>query len=601
MRLQSRFLLLLLLIFLSVGGILTLQRYYDGKRSQSLLSSELETRKKIIDKDLVSEGMTFRSLQTDYSFWDGMVSLAKDNYQNVNATNLSFAHSNIDTALSTYGADFAWVYNADGNLVYTSKLNPKNSINTIQVSKPFFLSLDKNKFLHYYVQTDQGILEVRAATLVPSNDPNHNDSASGYWIIARILGSDFVSSINDLSQSSVSFTDPTAAHADLKQNDTVTFSLPLLSWDGAVVKYLTTSAKIPSISSLNTLYKNELIVVGSLGLALSAVISFALWLTILKPLKVITTSIRDENPQAIDKYVNTKTQFGDLARTVKTFFTQQETIEKASKELAQANEELKKQDSVKNDFISMLSHQLGTPLTAMEGFLTLVVQGFYGEVANPKMQSAIEKTLSRTKHMKALVFDLLNVSRMTAGKFFMEISDVDMNLIVKDQVDELMGTANEKGVTLNYHEPSQKIPMMKLDEAKTRQAVLNLVNNAIFYTPKGGTVDVHLSLGPEVMEFKVIDTGIGVPEDAKDKLFTKFFRADNAREQSPNGTGIGLYLVKRVVADQKGSIIFSSQSGKGSTFGFTLPLHAELPKEFTTDTQSETSSTGEVKPPTLVQ
>jgi signal transduction histidine kinase len=103
------------------------------------------------------------------------------------------------------------------------------------------------------------------------------------------------------------------------------------------------------------------------------------------------------------------------------------------------------------------------------------------------------------------------------------------------------------------------------------------------------------------MEFKVIDTGIGVPEDAKDKLFTKFFRADNAREQSPNGTGIGLYLVKRVVADQKGSIIFSSQSGKGSTFGFTLPLHAELPKEFTTDTQSETSSTGEVKPPTLVQ
>ena len=589
MRLQSRFVLILFLVFLSVGGILTLQRYYDGQRSQSLLSSELETKKKIVDKDLVSEGKTFESLQTDYSFWDGMVALAKDNYQNVSAANLSFAHTNIDTALSTYSADFAWVYAADGNLVYTAKLDNKSKINTISVSKSLFQSLDKNKFLHYYVNTTQGILEVRAATLVPGNDPNHNDAASGYWIIARLLGQDFISSINDLSQSTISFTNPASSHADIKQSDTVTFSIPLQSWDGTVVQYLTSTSKIASISSLNTLYKNEIIVVGLLGIILTAVISFTLWLTILKPLKIITSSIRDENPDAINRYANTKTQFGDLARTIKTFFSQQETIEKASNDLARANEELKKQDSVKNDFISMLSHQLGTPLTTMEGFLTLMVQGFYGDISNPKMKSAIDKTLSRTKHMKALVFDLLNVSRMTAGKFFIEISDVDMNLIVKDQVDELMTTANEKGVTLTYHEPNQVIPVMQLDEAKTRQAVLNLINNALFYTHKEGKVDVYLSMNEETMEFKVIDTGIGVPEEAKQKLFTKFFRADNAREQSPNGTGIGLYLVKRVVEDQKGKIIFSSEAGKGSTFGFTLPMKADLPKEFTTDTQPNTS------------
>ena len=149
-----------------------------------------------------------------------------------------------------------------------------------------------------------------------------------------------------------------------------------------------------------------------------------------------------------------------------------------------------------------------------------------------------------------------------------------MNSLVKDQVDELSVAANEKNITLTYHEPETQIPMMQLDEAKTRQAVLNLVNNAIFYTPKDGVVDVFLSQANDEVEFKVIDTGIGVPEDAKDKLFTKFFRADNAKEQSPNGTGIGLYLVKRVVNDQNGRTIFSSEAGKGSIFGFRLPINA---------------------------
>jgi len=597
MKLQTRFILLLLFIFLSLSGLVVLQRYFDVQRSQSLLTSELNSKKTLLGQDLASEGKTFEALQTDYSFWDSMVSLAKDNPKNLNANNLDFAHQNIDTALPTFGADIAWVYNTNGELVYSAKYTSENqapiAINTVPVSKPYFLSLDKNKYLHYYAQTTQGTIEIRSATIVPGNDPSHNDSASGYWIIGRLLGQDFISSINDLTQSKNVLIDAAAAHADSRTTDSVTFSAPLQDWDGKSVQYLSSTTKVTSIDDLNSLYKKELIVVGLLGLGLVIIISFTLWLIILKPLKLITDSVRNQDPRSIDKMATTKTQFGDLAATIQGFFEQKEELEKISKDMDMVNKELQEKDSVKDDFISMLSHQLGTPLSAMEGFLTLIVQGFYGE-ANEKIMSAVQKTLTRTKNMKALVFDLLNVSRMNAGQFVIEASEVNMNSLVKDQVDELSVAANEKNITLTYHEPETQIPIMQLDEAKTRQAVLNLVNNAIFYTPKDGVVDIFLSQANDEVEFKVIDTGIGVPEDAKDKLFTKFFRADNAKEQSQNGTGIGLYLVKRVVNDQKGRIIFSSEVGKGSIFGFRLPLNANKKTAETSDEEKKPETTTKV-------
>ena len=253
----------------------------------------------------------------------------------------------------------------------------------------------------------------------------------------------------------------------------------------------------------------------------------------------------------------------------------QAKIAEATAQLTQANETLKKQDSVKDDFISMISHQLGTPLAVMDGFLTLIVQGFYGKT-NDKMQEALEKTLSRTRNMKGLVFDLLNISRMTAGKFFLELSEVDMKKVVSEEVEELGRQAHDRNVKLNYHPPEHEVPTITLDEPKTRQAILNLINNAIYYSPNG-IVDVYLDSDQNNIIFKVADTGIGVPDEEKPHLFTKFFRADNARKESPNGTGIGLYLVKRVVTDQHGKIIFTSQVGKGSVFGFTLPIKSEAP------------------------
>jgi signal transduction histidine kinase len=252
----------------------------------------------------------------------------------------------------------------------------------------------------------------------------------------------------------------------------------------------------------------------------------------------------------------------------------QTKVDKATRELRVANLKLKKDDAVKDDFISMASHQLITPLSAIDGYLALATQGVYGKL-DEKLSSSLVSASERAEVMKGLLNDLLDLGRMTAGKFMLQTAPTDINKVVFSEVKALQPVAKDKDAILTFHEPKLRIPDVTIDAQKTGQAVMNLVHNALQYTP-GGKVDVYLTKDNKDVVVKVVDNGIGVPEEQKAKLFTKFYRADNARKERPSGTGIGLYLVKRVVEDQGGSIIFNSVAKKGSTFGFKLPLKGAI-------------------------
>ena len=254
--------------------------------------------------------------------------------------------------------------------------------------------------------------------------------------------------------------------------------------------------------------------------------------------------------------------------------TLQKRIDEATVQLRDANEHLKELDQLKNEFLSMATHQLNTPLTVVDGYLTLINDGVVSEAEERK--DYIEKTLERVRAMKRMVADFLNVSRIETGKFIIDVKPIDFNKLVSEEVNGLGPSAKEKEVLLQFIPPRHPVPMVETDEQKTRQAVMNLIDNAIYYTPKG-EVKVYLDADKKCVTFKVVDNGIGVPEKQKDKLFGKFYRADNARVERPNGNGVGLFLVKRVVEDQGGKIIFESTEGKGSTFGFTLPIKSNLP------------------------
>ncbi len=249
--------------------------------------------------------------------------------------------------------------------------------------------------------------------------------------------------------------------------------------------------------------------------------------------------------------------------------TLRERIKHATGQLSRSNKRLRELDSTKDDFISMASHQLRTPLTSVKGYLSMVLEGDAGPV-NDQQRKLLDQSFRSSQQMVFLISDLLNLSRLNTGKFVIEPSEVDLDELVQFEVGQLTETARARGLTLLYDKPVT-FPKLMLDETKIHQVVMNFIDNAIYYTPTGGTVTVSLRETPSAVEYRVQDTGIGVPKDVQRKLFTKFYRADNAQKARPDGTGLGLFMAKKVVLAQGGSIIFESEEGKGSTFGFRIP------------------------------
>lgn len=248
--------------------------------------------------------------------------------------------------------------------------------------------------------------------------------------------------------------------------------------------------------------------------------------------------------------------------------TLQKKIDDATRQLRRTNEKLKTLDEVKDEFISMASHQLRTPLTSVKGYLSMVIEGDVGKIT-ALQRKLLDQAFVSSQRMVYLIADLLNVSRLRTGKFVIEPKPTNLAELVESEVAQLQETATGRSLKLTYDKPAS-FPELMLDETKIRQVVMNFIDNAIYYTPAGGHIQVKLNATPEAVEFTVTDDGIGVPRPEQQHLFTKFYRAHNAKKVRPDGTGLGLFMAKKVIIAQGGSIIFNSTEGKGSTFGFSF-------------------------------
>lgn len=236
------------------------------------------------------------------------------------------------------------------------------------------------------------------------------------------------------------------------------------------------------------------------------------------------------------------------------------------RQLKVSNAKLRALDEAKDDFISMASHQLRTPLTSVKGYISMIKEGDAGKIS-PTQEKMLNQAFFSSQRMVYLIADLLNVSRLRTGKFVIEPAKVNLAKVISEEMGQLSEIAKAHNQTLTYHEPKD-FPELMLDEVKTRQVIMNFADNALHYTPTGGHIDVKLINNPLTIEMRVEDDGIGVPRNEQHHLFTKFYRAGNAREARPDGTGLGLFMAKKVIIAQGGSLIFESKVGKGSTFGF---------------------------------
>jgi signal transduction histidine kinase len=247
-------------------------------------------------------------------------------------------------------------------------------------------------------------------------------------------------------------------------------------------------------------------------------------------------------------------------------------VDHATKRLRTANERLKTLDELKDDFISMASHQFRTPASSIRQALQMINDP---RMTQEERDEILKLAEANSQELVTIVGTMLSISRLQAGRFLIDKSLSDLSKLVQKVIETTSILAEQKGSTIVIEEPLPTI-LTPVDYAKLREAMTNYVENAIKYSPGGSTIRVHLIEEKGRVRFEVIDQGMGVPEEARKSLFGKFYRAQNARKQQPDGNGIGLYVVKSIAEGHGGEAYYKPAEGSGSIFGFWIPIH---PKE----------------------
>jgi PAS domain S-box-containing protein len=231
-------------------------------------------------------------------------------------------------------------------------------------------------------------------------------------------------------------------------------------------------------------------------------------------------------------------------------------------------------DLAKTEFVSLASHQLRTPLTAVRWYLELLLKGRMGQLTDLQ-QSSLQEVYNVNLRLIELVSALLSVARIEIGTLAVKPVLSDIQQLARDVVVELMPQIAEKHLQFN-EEYDHTLQQMALDPDLTHIVFQNLLTNAVKYTPDGGKVTLKVERVKRHILIQVIDNGYGVPKNQQRHLFTKLFRADNVRQQDTNGTGLGLYIVHSIVKSSKGKIWFESVENKGTTFYVQLPIKGML-------------------------
>lgn len=230
-------------------------------------------------------------------------------------------------------------------------------------------------------------------------------------------------------------------------------------------------------------------------------------------------------------------------------------------------------DKMKTEFVSVASHQLRTPLTAIRWTLEELAGGELGRL-NDQQQDYVNQSLESSERMMNLVNDLLNVSRLETGRLSVEPKPTDLAELVGGVIREYQPVAKAKKCRIIFNTSKPKLKKINIDSSLIRQVVTNFISNGVKYSPvaKDSVVSVSLSANKQEVIFSVKDSGVGIPKTAQSRIFEKFFRADNVVKMETEGSGLGLYISKMIIEISGGRLWFESQEGKGSTFYFSLPL-----------------------------
>jgi signal transduction histidine kinase len=251
-------------------------------------------------------------------------------------------------------------------------------------------------------------------------------------------------------------------------------------------------------------------------------------------------------------------------------------VQERTKQLSSALEEVQKISKTKSEFISAVSHELRTPLTSIKGYASILITGKMGEIPE-KVKERLEKINKHSDNLVKLINDLLDISRIESRRIEMNMLPHHLKDIIENTQDILTPQLKDKNINLVVG-LDENVPHIPMDASQIERVFINLISNAIKFTPENGTITIKAikNKNENKTTITVSDTGIGIREDAINKIFDEFYRVDNEINQNVKGTGLGLTLCKKIVEAHKGTIWLTSKVHKGSTFHFTLPCGPQI-------------------------
>jgi len=274
-----------------------------------------------------------------------------------------------------------------------------------------------------------------------------------------------------------------------------------------------------------------------------------------------------------------------------------------NRRLADSVEKLKDLDKLKSNFLATVSHELRTPLTSVIGYSEMLLEGLAGALSG-EQRDYVQIIMEKGDQLLQIITEVLDISKIEAGNIQLSCEWVQLPVLIQQISDSMMPHARSKEIALRYTVPPS-LPPVWADRAKTRQAILNLVANAIKFTPRGGTVDLIAEPGqievagqsaiavkrPAVV-IRVVDSGIGIPEDSRDKIFEAFYQVDSSSTREYGGTGLGLSIVKNFVEAHGGEVWVEPGEATGSVFVVRLPVKPAQTSSSSLKPPQRTRSTG---------
>jgi signal transduction histidine kinase len=266
-------------------------------------------------------------------------------------------------------------------------------------------------------------------------------------------------------------------------------------------------------------------------------------------------------PEAIELLQTFATQSSLAIQNARLFLE----IEDKSRQLEAASQH-------KSEFLANMSHELRTPLNAIIGFSEVLTERMFGEL-NEKQDEYLKDIYASGQHLLSLINDILDLSKIEAGRMELEPSDFDLPSAIDNALTLVRERASRRGITLG-REIDERVASIRGDERKVKQVVLNLLSNAIKFTPEGGRIDVRAAVNQGLVEVSVADTGVGIAPEDQEAVFEEFRQVGTA-DKRVEGTGLGLALSRKFIELHGGRIWVKSQVGTGSTFTFTIPVRRQ--------------------------